>query len=417
MVSVLVFPCGSEIGLEIGRSLRHVEDVHLVGASSVDDHGRFAFDHYVGGLPSVEDEDFPERLADLAKALAIDFIFPAHDSVVLALSRCAEKFEAEILTSALLTCEVTRSKRQTYEYLGGVLRTPRVYAERSGLPYPVFLKPDVGQGSKGTLTAFSDADVAGAFQRDGSLLVLEYLPGPEYTVDCFTDRSGVLRYAMPRVRRRIAGGISVNSSKVDLPEAADLAHVINHALELRGAWFFQLKISSDGEPCLLEVAPRIAGTMAVSRAAGVNLPWLTLMDRLGREVQVRAHPFHVEVDRALGTRYRLGFEFEHVYIDLEPGLLICQQPSPEAMLYLHRCRNQSKKTYLVTRGLPQEAVARQLQRAGIALTLFSEILALGQEEALAPEPNAVVISGQAQLVRFKDGSVCVFHPHDLECLL
>ena len=45
-INVLVFPCGSEIGLEIHAALRHAKDIRLHGASSVDDHGEFAYRRY-----------------------------------------------------------------------------------------------------------------------------------------------------------------------------------------------------------------------------------------------------------------------------------------------------------------------------------------------------------------------------------
>ena len=45
-VNVLVFPCGSEIGLEIHAALRHAKDIRLHGASSVSDHGEFVYARY-----------------------------------------------------------------------------------------------------------------------------------------------------------------------------------------------------------------------------------------------------------------------------------------------------------------------------------------------------------------------------------
>ena len=41
MKNILVFPCGSEIALEIYRSLRYSTHFKLIGANSLDDHGKF----------------------------------------------------------------------------------------------------------------------------------------------------------------------------------------------------------------------------------------------------------------------------------------------------------------------------------------------------------------------------------------
>ena len=56
--NILVFPCGSEVALEIYRFLRHSTHFHLIGANSVDDHGKFVFEYYIGGLPYVNSNDF-----------------------------------------------------------------------------------------------------------------------------------------------------------------------------------------------------------------------------------------------------------------------------------------------------------------------------------------------------------------------
>ena len=56
--NILVFPCGSEIGLEVYRSLKNSTYFNLIGGSSIDDHGRFVFDNYISGIPYVTDACF-----------------------------------------------------------------------------------------------------------------------------------------------------------------------------------------------------------------------------------------------------------------------------------------------------------------------------------------------------------------------
>ena len=100
------------------------------------------------------------------------------------------------------------AQRATYERFAGILRVPAMHApEDEDLRFPLFLKPDVGQGSKGTHLARTREELAFYLARDGSLLVLEHLPGDEYTVDCFTDRHGALRFVGGRERIRTSNGI------------------------------------------------------------------------------------------------------------------------------------------------------------------------------------------------------------------
>ena len=139
----------------------------------------------------------------------IDFIFPAHDSAVLKFARHADELHAVVVTSPEATCEICRSKLRTYEVLDGVVPTPVVYngADSSALEFPLFCKPDVGQGSRGAHKIASRKDYDYYVAGVEGLVLSEFLPGPEYTIDCFTDRNGNLRFCEGRRRARISNGI------------------------------------------------------------------------------------------------------------------------------------------------------------------------------------------------------------------
>ena len=79
--NVLVFPCGTEIGLEIHSSLRFSTHFNLIGAASIEDHGQYVYENCIGGIPFVESPDFVESINQIIKDQKIDFVIPAHDSV------------------------------------------------------------------------------------------------------------------------------------------------------------------------------------------------------------------------------------------------------------------------------------------------------------------------------------------------
>lgn len=325
--NVLVFPCGSEIGLEVHRSLKYVKDFDLYGASSVDDHGKFVYERYISGVPQVEDDGFIQRLELIIKKYDIDFVIPAHDSVVVKLAQNREALSATIITSSAETCEIARSKRKTYELLEGIIRTPRIFDDGDELQFPVFLKPEVGQGSKGTFKADNKDDLDYALRLNSTLMILEYLPGDEYTVDCFTDKEGALLFAQPRTRSRVSNGISVNSTLTYGEEFQVIARKINEVLQFRGVWFFQVKRNADGELVLLEIAPRVAGTMALSRMLGVNLPLLSLYDAGDTPVQILKNNFSLTIDRALDTKFALDISYTNVYIDFDDTIVLDEKPN------------------------------------------------------------------------------------------
>jgi len=107
----------------------------------------------------------------------IDYIFPAFDDVIVALAKNSDLIKAKIVASPLDTCAVTRSKSKTYRALRDEVRVPKIYDSSAAVDrFPVFVKPDKGQGSqkaqlieKNTQSiAFPTATKACYFARDGS---------------------------------------------------------------------------------------------------------------------------------------------------------------------------------------------------------------------------------------------------------
>jgi predicted ATP-grasp superfamily ATP-dependent carboligase len=354
MKNVLVFPCGSEIGLEVYKSLCFSTHFDLFGGSSVEDHGQYVYENYIGSLPFVDDQDFIKKINEVIDTYKIDYIIPAHDSVILRLAEAADAGEigCEVITSNLITCEVSRSKSRTYDLLKNKVELAKVFESIDGVKdneYPVFLKPDVGQGSKGTVLAKTPEEARFYIAKDPTLLILEYLPGDEYTVDCFTDRSGELRFCEGRKRNRIAGGISVNSSTVIDPRFEEIANIINGCIEFRGVWFFQVKVNSNGKLALMEIAPRIAGTMGLVRAKGVNLVLLSLFDRLGFDIEVIENSYDMTIDRALQNVFKHNIKYSHVYIDYDDLIIYRSKVNPVIIRFLYQSINNGLQLHLITR--------------------------------------------------------------------
>lgn len=349
---VLVFPCGSEIGLELHRSLGMAKEVVLFGGSSVADHGEYVYSRYIGGIPFVDSPNFINALNQVIKDNSIDYVFPAHDSVLLALAEAQENkvLACKVFASPLATCRICRSKRATLSAFKNILRVPELYfSPTDSQNWPVFLKPDVGQGSKGIFKAETLEVCAALLKQNPDLLVMEYLPGAEFTIDCFTDSSGKLIFSQPRTRARIMNGISVKTAPINRKDLKEMAAVINSKLTLRGAWFFQVKETKSGEPALMEIAPRIAGAMGFCRGAGVNLPLIALYDVEGYSVSAELNPRVIEMDRALENTYRFDFEYKHVYVDLDDCVVCNGKINTRLIAFLYQCINKMISIHLITR--------------------------------------------------------------------
>ena len=348
--NVLVFPCGSEIGLEVYRALKYSKDFHLIGGSSTDDHGKFVYEDYIDGIPFVDDSLFIDKINSIIKQYNVDLIIPAHDSVVLKLAEFSDKINATIVSSNYYACDICRSKRKTYQLFDKVIPVPTMYTIDNVDTYPVFLKPDVGQGAKGTKKVNNFDELKFHVENSNEdLLILEYLPNDEYTIDCFTDFNGNLLYCEGRKRNRISNGISVSAIAVKNPKFRELALKINEKLNMNGAWFYQVKERLNGELALLEIAPRIAGTMEFQRAFGVNLPLVSLYNALNIPVDILKNNYNVQMDRALSTTFKVDYSYQNVYVDLDDTLIVDKKVNYELLSFLYKCLNENKRIFLISR--------------------------------------------------------------------
>jgi hypothetical protein len=376
--NVLVFPAGTEIGLEILNALKHSKEVKLFGAGqNIPNHANFAYPEY-HHLPSIHEANWLDHLIALCKQLAIDYVFPAHDDVIVALSRRQACIPAKVISSPADVCETTRSKSLTYRRLGRLLRVPTIYDNPERIAsYPVFVKPDKGQGSFGVRKVHNQNELLTALSGVPDAIICEYLPGEEFTVDCFSDRDRGVLFAQARSRRRTRNGISVNTVTEDLDTALYLAQCIHNELQMRGAWFYQIKRAHDGELALLEVAPRIAGAMATHRAKGVNFPLLSIFEEERLPLSVLVNPGKIELDRALGNRYQHTVRFSTLYVDLDDTLVLDDQVNIEIIRLIFQSINLGKRIKLLTRH--RDNLSETLTRHRLN-GLFDEIIHLNENE-------------------------------------
>lgn len=421
---VLVFPCGSEIGLEIHNSLKWSTHVDLFGASSVDDHGQYVYKNYIGALPYVSSDLFIHVLNVLITQNKIDFIYPAHDSVLVKLAEESHLVKCKVIGSPPQTCLICRSKSKTYSVFQSIIRVPEQYCNIDGrMNYPVFLKPDIGQGSKGTHIAESSDELNYFITHDPTLLILEYLPGKEYTVDCFTDRKGKLLFIGGRERCRISNGISVNTRPTIDSRFRELGEIINSQIELRGAWFFQLKESKTGDLCLLEIAPRIAGSMGMYRNIGVNFALLSIFDANGYDLSINTNNCNIQMDRALCNKFTIDVYYDHVYIDFDDTIVVDNSVNGMVVSFLFQCFNNGKHIHLLTRHeyTHNEPIIDALHRFRLA-NLFDSITSIGKND-----PKSLFI-GQCNSIFIDDSfserkevsealGIPTFDSTSVECLL
>ena len=379
--NILVFPAGTEIAFEIHDALKNSKFVRLFGATSVPCHAEFVFQTCVTGLPFVDDPALIPALNRVIDAYGIDYVYPAHDSALLRFSEERDALHAKVVASARETVGICRSKTRTYRFLSGAPYLPAFYGSPDEIPgYPVFIKPAVGQGSQGARIIRDRSHLEEALSEGQEYTICEYLPGEELTVDCFTDRHGSLLVVSPRSRERIRAGIAVRSRNLPLTEELQsIAEDINRRLSFNGAWFFQVKKNAAGQFRLLEIAPRIAGTMGLTRNLGINMPLLTLYNFWGIDVSLIPNREDLLLDRAFISRFQTNLSYSSVYVDFDDTLIVRGKVNAFLMMFLYQAFNQGKRLCLLTRHSTD--IFSDLEKACIPASLFSEIIRLDEAGA------------------------------------
>lgn len=351
--NILVFPCGSEIALDIYSSVKYSTYFNLIGANSIDDHGKFVFEDYIDGIPYVSDPEFIPLLKKIVKERKIDAIYPAMDTVITVCKKNESVLGCKVVASPTETTEICLSKKLTYEKLQGVIDIPKIYDPSAidSNEFPVFAKPIVGYSAKGTKKLNSQEEVSNYLAGKNNMLVVEYLPGEEFTVDCFTDKDGILLFSGARKRNRVSNGISVNTYFAeDQSEFREIAEKINKKIEFRGAWFYQVKRNREGKLVLLEIASRLGGSSLLSRAIGVNFALLSLFDAFDYKVNVFHNDYKVVLDRALESKYKTDIEYDSVYCDYDDCLILNKNKvNTDLVKFLYKCINEGKQIYLLSK--------------------------------------------------------------------
>lgn len=288
--------------------------VHLIGCDVISDPANAHLVADVFQVPSPKNPKYLATIESLCDRVSVDVILPQTTAEVEFLARTKRQRRLLESTGTRVACAnghaVKRandkaSVMECFKQVG--LPAPQFdvvassdelveYASRHGFPFVV--KPRRGNGSRGVRIVCEMRRSVDRFmeEKPGSLwasltdlvltlrddfpelIAMEYLPGPEYTVDCF--RGLHAQEAVPRLRKATRGGITTHAV-IDM--RSDL--VLNSLeaarhLSLTGAFGFQYRVDADGVPKVIECNPRVQGTMVASLYAGLNAPWLAVRETI-----------------------------------------------------------------------------------------------------------------------------------------
>lgn len=422
--NVLIFPSGYENSMNIYDSLKYYAQFNVFGASSKSDHAEFVFPKsqlYIGAL-SIYKEDFIDRFNEVIEAFKITYVIPTHDIIASFLAENCDLIHATIITSPYETARIAENKRLTYEALKGKAFYPIVYETIEEITeYPVFIKPYIGVGSRGAVKVEDKKTLLKLFEKNSEVLISEFLPGVEITIDCFTDRKRELIISEARSRERITNGITYHTERVEKnKEITDIAQALNECFIFRGAWYFQLKKSVDGHLKLLEICVREAGTTSFFRQLGINFAALSVLDAMNYDLQVLLNDCNLALDKRVQSYYRLNYDYKTLYIDGDEMLVVKNEVNTSLIKIIYQQKNKQKKIILFTRNL--KTLNRLLNKHNLCANLFDEIMTIENQEQLLSciqEKQAVFISScfEDRLAVMNACQIPVFNTDAIDCLM
>lgn len=394
---VLVFPCGSEIGLEVYNSVNKSLHFELIGLSSVPDHGKFVYENYIEGIGLFTEPNFIDELNSIIKKYKIDIIYPTMDSVISFLKLNIDNLKIPVVGPSAEVAKLCENKKETYSFLSEHIRVPKIFDKNDNLKFPLFVKPVVGYGSRNSFKVENYHQIEN-LNLDENVLC-EYLPGKEFTVDCFTGLDRKLLFVGARERIRTSNGISVNTKSDEslTKQFQPIADAINEHVDFIGAWFFQLKYTEDGTPCLLEIACRFAGSSSVYRVKGINFALTNLYLNFGIDPFFLINDFEIELDRALCNRFKLNIFYDTVFIDYDDTVVINGKVNLEAIQFIFQCINNNIDVVLITKHKGDIIESLKLFKL---TNLFTTILHLAHDE----EKSYFIKQSKRQNIIFIDDS-------------
>lgn len=317
-IQVLMTGGGAPGAYGILQSMREDPSLKIIAADMREECiGKILADDFVQ-IPKATDNAFIPTLLEICKNKKVDVVFPLVTKELELFSANREAFSAigtTLIVAEKELLQTVNNKGTLYARLkeeGVQVPDFRIIEDiesfneailELGYPNkPVCLKPCKSNGMRGFRILDTQKDTFDLWlnQKPGNayanlndiknivknndcppLLISEYLPGDEYTVDAFISNEKI-QYIIPRLRSKMIGGISVEGKIVQNEQIIEYCKKIIQVFPLDGLFGIQVKYSVDGKPLLLEINPRVQGTTVACKGAGVNLPLLAVYNAINQ---------------------------------------------------------------------------------------------------------------------------------------
>lgn len=291
-------------------------------------------------VPPATAPNYVDTMIDICRKERVDVYFPNISAEVSAVSIRKSEFDAIGTIVSIAdpnAVNIANNKLHTYDFLKEHgIKIPLYYgvhcvedfiigSEKLGYPEkPVCLKIVNGSGSRGVriIDSTKNRYQIFAYEKPSSfyvsyedmlsilneaeqldeMMLVEYMPGDEYTVDLLADHGKVL-YMVGRENIVSLMSVAQESVVKKIDSAYEISEQIVKALSFEGNIGFDFMCDAHGIPVLMDINPRLTATVSVIAAAGVNLPYLRIKQLIGEELPKCSVDYGTRLKRRYGEIY------------------------------------------------------------------------------------------------------------------
>lgn len=296
-------------------------NIKIIGTDMKDDASVKLMVDVFYQVPPASSEEYINCLIEICKIEKVDVVIPGISQELSAMLNNKNKFDqigTKLSISESDSLVIANNKLKLYQFMEeNNLPVPKFYqlnhiseleelCRLLGYPHkPVCLKVTESSGSRGVRIIDANKSRYDLFINDKpssfyislkeltevlmeknelpEIIVMEYLPGIEYTVDLLADKGDVLYIAGKRNNVSLMS-IAQESTLSAEPSAYKLCTDIVRLMNLDGNIGFDFLYNSNGIPILMDTNPRITATISLCAAGGLNLPYLRVKQLLGEEL-------------------------------------------------------------------------------------------------------------------------------------
>jgi carbamoyl-phosphate synthase large subunit len=229
--------------------------------------------------PLVREQAYEDLVVDLIQQKGIDYYIPLIDEELpVAKAQITERSPVHVMAPELSFINLCLNKYELMKFLKenrlSVIESYLGSEFDEQLPFPVFVKPVSGRGSRGIRKIYSKEQLKAYYSLEGyppeEVLVQPLVEGQEYTVGVTTNNlNKILCIGSKRIisKRGITQmAVTENNSQIN-----ELAQRLVEIMQPKGPINIQLFLTKGGEIKIFEINPRFSTTTILEIKAGVNV--------------------------------------------------------------------------------------------------------------------------------------------------